>query len=144
MLGSLAQATAVVGFIFTQDEADCWRWRPPSGSASAGLIPAYILTARQLFPASEASWRVPTLLLTGMCGMAAGSWLAGVIYDYFGFYAPAFATGLAFNLANLVIVGGLLLQWRKELRRAAPNPKGVGSSHDARQPHHDVGIDADQ
>ena len=38
-----------------------------------GLIPAYILTARQLFPASEASWRVPTLLLTGMCGMAPGA-----------------------------------------------------------------------
>ena len=63
---------------------------------------------------------MPTLLLTGMWGMALGSWLAGVIYDYSGFYAPAFATGLAFNLANLVIVGGLLLQRRKELRRAAP------------------------
>ena len=60
------------------------------------------------------------VLLTGMSGMAAGSWLAGVIYDYAGFYAPAFAAGLAFNLANLVIVGGLLLQRRKERRRAAP------------------------
>ena len=62
---------------------------------------------------------MPTLLLTGMSGMAAGSWLAGVIYDYAGFYAPAFATGFAFNLANLVIVGGLLLQWRRGLTRAA-------------------------
>ena len=55
---------------------------------------------RQLFPAHEASWRIPTLLLTGMGGMAAGSWLAGRLYDHFGFYAPAFATGLGFNLLN--------------------------------------------
>ena len=54
-----------------------------------------------------------------MSGMAAGSWLAGVIYDHYGFYAPAFATGLAFNIANFVIVGGLLLQWRKGLMRPA-------------------------
>jgi MFS family permease len=120
VLGSLAQGSAVVGFIFTQDEAGLLAVAAAFGLGFAGLIPAYILTARQLFPASEASWRVPTLLLTGMSGMAAGSWLAGVIYDYAGFYAPAFATGLAFNLANLVIVGGLLLQRRKELRRAAP------------------------
>jgi len=120
VLGSLAQGSAVVGFIFTQDEAGLLAVAAAFGLGFAGLIPAYILTARQLFPASEASWRVPTLLLTGMSGMAAGSWLAGVIYDYAGFYAPAFATGLAFNLANLVIVGGLLLQRLKERRRTAP------------------------
>jgi predicted MFS family arabinose efflux permease len=53
-----------------------------------------------------------------MSGMAAGSWIAGVIYDYASFYAPAFATGLAFNLANLVIVAGLLLQWRRGSMRS--------------------------
>jgi len=79
----------------------------------AGLIPAYILTARKYFPAQDASWRVPTILLTGMSGMAAGSWLAGVIYDYFGFYAPAFATGLAFNLVNFAVIALLLVQARR-------------------------------
>lgn len=82
------------------------------GFGLSGLIPAYILTARQLFPAREASWRIPTLLLTGMSGMATGSWLAGAIYDHFGFYAPAFATGLAFNIANLLIIAGLVILWR--------------------------------
>lgn len=119
VLGSLAQATAVVGFVFTQDEAGLFAVAVAFGLGFSGLIPAYILTARQLFPASEASWRVPTLLLTGMSGMAAGGWLAGVIYDHAGFYAPAFATGLAFNLANLAIIGGLLLQRRKASMRPA-------------------------
>ena len=119
VLGSLAQAAAVVGFIFTQDEAGLFAVAAVFGLGFAGLIPAYILAARQLFPASEASWRVPTLLLTGMSGMAAGSWLAGVIYDYAGFYAPAFATGLAFNIANFAIIAGLVVLWRGTLTHGA-------------------------
>jgi hypothetical protein len=40
--------------------------------------------------------------------MAAGGWFAGLIYDYAGFYAAAFATGIAFNLANILVVGALV------------------------------------
>ena len=43
-----------------------------------------------------------------MGGMAFGSWFAGALYDHFGYYAPAFAIGVAFNLANLTVVGFLL------------------------------------
>jgi MFS family permease len=121
LLGSIAQATAILGFVFTQDEAGLFAVAAAFGLGFSGLIPAYILTARQLFPAHEASWRMPTLLLTGMSGMAAGSWLAGVIYDYAGFYAPAFATGFAFNLANLVIIAGLVLLGRRAVART-PSP----------------------
>ena len=42
-----------------------------------------------------------------------------MIYDHFGFYAPAFATGLAFNLANLVIIASLVLLWRQAQARVA-------------------------
>src|SRR5262249_4023104 len=87
------------------------------GFGFSGLIPAYVLTSRQLFPAREVSWRIPTLILTGMSGMAVGSWLAGVLYDFFGFYAPAFAMGLAFNVANLAIVVGLWILWRQSEAR---------------------------
>jgi MFS family permease len=118
VIGSAAQAAATVGFVVTQDEAGLFAVATAFGLGFAGLIPAYILTARQLFAASEASWRVPTILLTGMGGMAFGSWIAGVIYDHFGFYAPAFATGLAFNLVNLSILSWLLLRWMR-LQRAA-------------------------
>jgi hypothetical protein len=43
--------------------------------------------------------------------MATGGGLAGYLYDLFGFYAPAFATGVAFNLANLAIL--VLLVFRR-------------------------------
>jgi hypothetical protein len=42
--------------------------------------------------------------------MAAGSWLAGAIFDYAGFYAAAFATGIVFNFANLLVVGTLVFR----------------------------------
>jgi hypothetical protein len=64
------------------------------------------------------SWRAPTLILTGMSGMAVGSWLAGVIYDAFGFYAPAFATGFAFNVANFLVICSLVLLARRTMTRA--------------------------
>ena len=65
--------------------------------------------------------------------MAAGSWLAGRLYDYFGFYAPAFATGLFFNLVNASLVAGLVLLWRRSQPRLAFS-NGNKSSTDAPKP----------
>jgi MFS family permease len=113
LVGSLTQATAMTGFLLTQDEAGLFAVAAAFGLGFSGLVPAYILTIRQLFPAREASWRIPALLLTAMSGMAAGSWSAGVIYDHAGYYAPAFATGIAANLAHLCIIAALVLQWRR-------------------------------
>lgn len=119
LVGSLAQATAISGFIVTQTEMGLLAVAAAFGLGFSGLIPAYIVAIRELFPAHEASWRIPTLLLTGMGGMAAGSWLAGRLYDYFGFYAPAFGTGVFFNLINASLVAGLVLLWRRSQPRLA-------------------------
>jgi predicted MFS family arabinose efflux permease len=68
------------------------------------MIPATVLAGQQLFPPAEAAWRIPTLLLCSNSGMATGGWLAGILYDHFGYYGPAFATGITINLLNLAIV----------------------------------------
>ena len=77
-----------------------------------------MLAVRELFPASEASWRIPTMLFPGSLGMAAGGWLAGAMYDHFAFYTPAFAVGVLFNLINLAVIGTLVLRHRP--RRMSP------------------------
>ena len=59
---------------------------------------------------------MPTFLFLGMSGMAFGSWLAGALYDHFGFYAPAFAVGVFFNLANLIVIGFLVARQRSQSR----------------------------
>jgi hypothetical protein len=43
-------------------------------------------------------------------GMATGGWLAGFLYDHFGFYGAAFAAGMAFNAGNLLVVSALVLR----------------------------------
>ena len=108
---SAVQAAATAGFVYTQSEAELFAVAAVFGLGFSGLIPAYILTVRELFPAEQAYWRVPMVFFFGMSGMAMGSWGAGLIYDYTGSYAPAFATGLTANLVNLTILL-LLFTWR--------------------------------
>jgi MFS family permease len=108
--GSACQALAIAAFSITRNEAGLFAISAAYGLGFSGIIPAYVVAIRELFPSSEASWRVPTLLFTGMSGMAFGSWFAGALYDYYGFYAPAFAAGVLFNLGNLAVVGFLVLR----------------------------------
>ena len=93
LIGSAWQAASMAAFLSTQNEAGLFTVAAAFGLGFSGIIPAYILAVRELFPASEASWRIPTLLLFSGGGMAAGGWIAGLLYDHLGYYAPAFAVG---------------------------------------------------
>ncbi len=110
LAASACQAVAIAAFVATQDEAALFAISALFGLGFSGLVPAYVLAIRDLFPDREASWRVPVLLLAGQGGMAAGSWVAGGIYDHYLAYAPAFAVGVVFNLANLALIGALVVR----------------------------------
>jgi len=114
LASSACQALAIAAFTATQGEAGLFAVSAAYGLGFSGIIPAYVLAVRELFPSSEASWRVPTLLFVSMSGMAFGGWFAGALYDHFGFYAPAFAAGALFNVANLIIIGFLLTRQVRE------------------------------
>ncbi|MEI6160989.1 MAG: MFS transporter [Roseococcus sp.] len=111
-LGGLAQTLGMLGFLVTQDEAGLFFAAAAYGLGFAGLVPAYVLAVRELFPAVEVTWRVPALLLCSLSGMGFGAWLAGVIYDGVGFYAAAWWVGIAFNIVQLALVGGLIARMR--------------------------------
>jgi MFS family permease len=117
MAGSACQAVAIAAFLLTQNEYGLFVIAGAYGLGFSGIIPSYSVAIRDLFPSAEAAWRIPTVLFTAMSGMAVGSWLAGRLYDHFGSYAPAFATGAAFNVANLVLVGFLVI---RVPRRSSP------------------------
>ena len=118
MAGSACQAVAIGCFLLTQNEIGLFAVSAAFGLGFSGIIPSYVVAIRELFPSSEASWRVPTFFFLGMSGMAFGSWLAGALYDHFGFYAPAFAVGVFFNIANLVVIGFLVSRQRGRQRLA--------------------------
>ena len=44
--------------------------------------------------------------------ISSGTYLAGALYDHFGYYAPAFAAGIGSNILNLMVVGTLVLRQR--------------------------------
>lgn len=117
LAGSAFQIVTVSGFLVTHNEAGLFIVSAAFGLGFSGIIPAYVLALRELFPASDASWRIPSLLLCSGSGMAAGGWLAGAIYDWAGFYGPAFAVGILFNLANLLIIAPLVF---RQSRFASP------------------------
>lgn len=112
LIGSTWQCSAMIAFLLTQNEVGLFTVAAGLGLGFSGIIPAYVLALRELFPAAEASWRIPTLLLFTAIGMASGGWLAGLLYDHFGYYAPAFAAGIGSNILNILIVGTLVMRQR--------------------------------
>jgi MFS family permease len=121
MAGSTLQMLATGAFLLTQNEAGLFAVASAFGLGFSGIIPAYSVAIRDLYPSREASWRIPTVLMTSMCGMAFGSWFAGVLVDMFLSYRPAFAMGVVFNMANLAVILFLVSRMapRRRLRVAA-------------------------
>ncbi len=118
LIGSAWQAASMTAFLLTQNEVGLFTVAAVFGLGFSGIIPAYVLAVRELFPASEASWKIPTLLLFSGGGMAAGSWLAGLIYDHLGFYAPAFAVGIGANVS----ICSSFVYWSDAIRRPRTDP----------------------
>ena len=112
LASSVLQALAMTGFLFTQDEVGLFTVSAAFGIGFSALIPAYVLSIRDLFPVSEAHWRVPSLLLLSGSGMAVGGWLGGYLYDMHGYYGPAFAAAVGFNVVNLLILAILVIRQR--------------------------------
>jgi MFS family permease len=115
MAGSALQALAIGAFLLTQNEVGLFAVASAFGFGFSGIIPSYSVAIRDLYPSKEASWRIPTVLMTAMSGMAFGSWFAGKLFDVFLSYRPAFASGVLFNLANLAVI--LFLVSRTAARR---------------------------
>ncbi|MDB5803981.1 MAG: hypothetical protein JWN73_1303 [Betaproteobacteria bacterium] len=108
LAGSILQALSIVGFSLTQSEFGLFAVASAFGMGFAGIIPAYVLGVREIFPAEEAHWRVPTWFFSNLCGMAFGSWLAGYIYDQTHTYSLAFNLGILFNVGNIAVIGWLV------------------------------------
>ena len=82
------------------------------GIGYGGISMCYPVLVREHLPPAEAGRRLGVILLFGTLGMALGGWLAGYIFDSTGSYTPAFMIGALFNVANLIIVLGLINRTR--------------------------------
>ncbi len=108
LLGSSAQALALVLFLPFDGLAPLYVTSALFGLAQGGIVPAYAVIIRELFPPQEAGVRVGTVLMATVLGMALGGWMSGAIYDLTGSYDAAFLNGILWNLLNLGIAVALL------------------------------------
>jgi MFS family permease len=86
LYGSVCQAAAMTGFLAIRSEAGLFA--VAFGLGFSGIIPAYVLAVRELFPAREAAWRVPIVMLCSGAGMAAGGCSAARSTTMPDFIAP--------------------------------------------------------
>jgi MFS family permease len=78
------------------------------GLGYGGVLPSYPIIVREFLPAQSAGRRTAAIILFAGFGMAIGAWMGGALYDLTGSYRIAFFLGVAFNVVNLVIIGGLI------------------------------------
>lgn len=82
------------------------------GLGYGGILPCYPVIVREYLPAPEVGRRTGIVILCAGVGMALGAWIGGAIFDLTGSYKIAFLIGVAFNLANLAIIGSLIFKTR--------------------------------
>jgi MFS family permease len=75
--GSAFQMLAIGAFTLTRNEAGLFAVSAAFGLGFSGIIPAYAVAIRDLYPSKEASWRIPTVLFTAMAGMASEAGMPG-------------------------------------------------------------------
>ena len=110
LLGSSLQLLGLACFMYADTLESLYVVSIFYGLGYGGIVPMYALIIRQLFPASQAGWRIGVIFLFGTTGMAGGGYLGGFIFDLTATYVLAFLTGVIFNLFNLILV--VFMVWR--------------------------------
>lgn len=113
LLSGLCQAIGLVLFLLSYDLAALYIVSILFGLGFGGIIPAYVLAVREIFPSREAGWRIATLLFASLMGMAAGAWLSGYTFDLTLSYDFGWGLGVVFNAIMLLQIGGLLISRQK-------------------------------
>ncbi len=119
LLGSAAQMFALLLYLGFDGLLSLYVISALFGLFQGGIVPAYAIIVREMFPAREAGTRIGVVLTATMLGMALGGWMSGMIFDATGSYRAAFANGIAWNALNLGIAMLLLARGRSPRIAAA-------------------------
>lgn len=108
LIGAVLQALALGLYVVIDGLMGLYVISGLFGLAFGGIVPAYALAVRQLFPDKDAAFRIGLVLFFGHIGMGSGSVIGGAIFDLTLSYQPAFATGLVFNIVNIACIAALI------------------------------------
>ena len=107
-LGSFLQMTTLGLFLFADGLVALYAVSIAFGLSQGGIVPSYAIIIRRFFRPSEAGGRIGMVFVFTILGMALGGWMAGILFDLTGSYTVSFVNAIAFNIANLLIVGFIL------------------------------------
>jgi MFS family permease len=120
LLGSTAQAVALLGYLVSDGLAGLYVVSALFGLFQGGIIPSYGVIVREYFPPREAGARMGIAISMTIIGMAGGGWIGGKLFDLSGSYHAAFINGIVFNLLNGIIVWWLVTRQNRRLPMALP------------------------
>jgi len=118
LLGSTAQAVALLGYLVSDGLVGLYLVSALFGLFQGGIIPSYGVIVREYFPPKEAGARMGIAISLTIIGMAGGGWLGGALFDLTGSYRAAFINGIAWNLLNGAIVWWLLSRQNRRMPMA--------------------------
>jgi MFS family permease len=124
LVGSLLQGLVLVMFLAADSLTMLYATSIAFGLVQGGIVPSYAMIVRTFFPASQAGWRIGSVFLFTICGMALGGWMAGAIYDATGSYTWSYINAIAFNVMNLLIAVLLLRQYSRLKARESLSDRG--------------------
>ncbi|MFE1602007.1 MFS transporter [Methylobacterium sp. ID0610] len=119
LIGAVLQGAALVLYLVFDGLTSLYVVSALFGLFQGGIVPAYAIIVREVFPPGEAGARVGIVIMATLFGMALGGWLSGVIFDLTGTYAAAFAHGLLWNLVTVGIALWLIQRQAPRERLAA-------------------------
>ncbi len=120
LLGSFLQACVLAAFLTGDTLVALYLLSAAFGLSQGGIVPSYAMIVRTYFPPGEAGWRIGTVFLFTIVGMALGGWMAGALYDLTGSYTVSFLNAIAFNAMNMAIAAKLL-------KRAKTRPEALAA-----------------
>ncbi len=115
LLGSTAQAVALLGYLVSDGLLGLYIVSALFGLFQGGIIPSYGVIVREYFPPKEAGARMGIAISMTILGMAGGAWMGGELFDLTGSYRAAFINGIVWNLLNGAIVWWLLSRQHRRL-----------------------------
>jgi MFS family permease len=115
LLGSTAQAVALLGYLVSDGLVGLYIVSALFGLFQGGIIPSYGVIVREYFPPKEAGARMGIAVSATIIGMAGGAWMGGKLFDVTGSYHAAFLNGIAWNLLNGAVVWWLLIRQNRRL-----------------------------
>jgi MFS family permease len=116
MTASLWQTAAVFAFTRIHDLHAFYVFAPIYGFGYAGVMTGVLVTARALTPAARRAGAMGVILAFAWLGHGLGGFQGGYFFDLTGGYTLGFANAALAGMANLLLLGTLLLTIR---RRAA-------------------------